>query len=275
MTDQTWHLDEHLAERYAAGQTGQTLAASIEQHLIGCSSCRGQLRPYVEPQRSDKVWANVLGQVQAPTVRPVERFLRRCGLTHATARLIAVTPVLRGSWLSGVLFVLVLAQLAAQSAPSGIALYMALAPVLPMISVAAAFGGEMDPSREMAGAAPYPQLRLLFLRTATVVVATALPAIVFAPLLPGSVWLALGWLVPSLALTAALVLVPRAGALPSAAVLSTAWMALVAFGWRRFDDPFLAATLTVQFVSAGVLVGALSLLLVRQDVMAEEVRRST
>lgn len=275
MSSQPWHLDERLAQRYAAGETGQTLAASIEQHLIGCSSCRARLTPFVDRERSANVFALVLGQVQAPAVRPIERFLRRCGLAESTARLLAVTPTLRGSWLSGVLFVLVLAQLAAQSDPEAIVIYMALAPVLPMISVAAAFGGDMDPAREMVGAAPYPQLRLLFLRAAAVVAATVMPAAAFALILPGSTWLALGWLMPSLALTAALILVPRNAVIPAAGVLSSAWMGLVAIGWLRSNDPFMADSLTIQLASASVLAAALVLILIRHDDMAEEIRRST
>lgn len=276
MSSQAWHLDEHLAERYATGQTGQTLAASVEQHLIGCPSCRGQLSPYVDRQRSDKILADVLEQVQAPALRPIERLLRRCGVAESTARLLAVTPTLRGSWLTGVVFLLVLAQLAAHSTPSGIALYMALAPVLPLISVAAAFDGELDPSREMAGATPYPALRLLLIRTAAVVASTLVPATLVALLLPGSAWLALGWLLPSLALIGAvLVLMPRAPAVPTAGLLATTWIALVAAGWLRHHDPYLAASFTVQVVSVGVLMTTLALLLFRQDSLAEEIRRPT
>lgn len=265
MSAQSWHLDEHLAERYATGQTGQTLAASVEQHLIGCPSCRGALSKYVDHRRSDQVWTNVLVHIQAPKPRGVERLLRSCGMVESTARLLAVTPTLHGSWLSGVLFVLVLAQVVARSEPVGIALYMALAPVLPVISVAAAFGGQMDPTREMVGAAPYPMMRLLFLRTAAVVGATVVPAAAIAMLLPGSMWLALGWLLPSLALTSVLILTPQHLALPIAAFLSTAWIGLVATGWLRHNDPYVAATLTVQMVSLGALVIVIVVLLTRQE----------
>lgn len=273
MTAQTWHLDQQMAERYACGQAGHVLAASIEQHLIGCSACRAQLSPYVDRQRTAQVWTDVLDVVEAPQPSRIERFLRTCGMAEDTARLLAVTPSLRGSWLTGLLFVLVLAQFAARSGESGIALYMALAPVLPMISVAAAFGGEMDPTREMVGAAPYSSLRLLFVRTAAVVAATVVPAVVVSLLLPGSSWLTLGWLLPSLALTAVLALAPRALTLPGAAVLSSGWMALVAIGWIRHQEPFLAATLAVQLTSASVLTAVLLLLLIRHDFIAEEIRR--
>ena len=275
MTAQTWHLDQDLAARYTSGQTGRVVAASIEQHLIGCGSCRGLLTPYAEPQRSDRIWAGVIERVQAPPSRPIERLLRACGMVDSTARLLTLTPSLRGSWITGVVFVLVLAELSANNSPAGIALFMALAPVLPMISVAAAFGGEMDPSRGMVGAAPYPVMRLLLVRTAAVVASTLLPAAALALLLPGSTWLAMAWLLPSLALTGiVLVVTPRAPALPVAAGLAAGWMALVASGWLRHHDPYLAASLTVQLASAAVLLTTLALLVICQERFAEEIRRA-
>ena len=99
MTAQTWHLDNDLAERYATGRTGRIVASSIEQHLIGCEACRGLLAPFAEPQRSERVWAGVLDRVQAPPVRPLERLLRAVGMNESTARLLTLTPSLRGSWL--------------------------------------------------------------------------------------------------------------------------------------------------------------------------------
>jgi hypothetical protein len=275
MTAQTWHLDHELAERYTSGQTGRVAAASIEQHLIGCSSCRTLLTPYVEPQRSDRIWASVIERVQAPATRPLERLLRYCGMDASTARLLAVTPTLRGSWIVGVVFILVLAELSASTSSGGIVLFMALAPVLPMISVAAAFGGDMDPSREMVGAAPYPVLRLLLVRTAAVVTSTVVPAAALALLLPASTWLALGWLLPSLALTGmVLVLTPRTPAVPVAAALAGGWIVLVASGWMRHHDPFLAASLAVQLSSTGVLLATLMLLAIRRASFDEQIRRA-
>jgi hypothetical protein len=274
MTAQTWHLDDDLAASYASGEAGRDVSASIEQHLIGCAGCRGLLAPHADAPRVSRVWDGVLEQVQAPALRPVERLLRACRVPDNTARLLAVTPTLRGSWITGVVLVLVLAELSATNSSAGIALFMALAPVLPMVSVAAAFGGELDPLREMVGAAPYPMMRLLLVRTAAVVASTIVPAACLAVLLPGSTWLAMGWLLPSLALTAiVLVLTPRAPALPVAGALATAWMLLVSAGWVREHDPFLAASAIVQLSSIAVLVATAALLLVRPDQFAEEIRR--
>jgi hypothetical protein len=273
MTDHGWHLDHDLVERYASGLTGRVTSASVEQHLVGCSSCRGLLAPYADPVRSGRIWDGVVERVQAPVVRPVERALRACGTSDTTARLLAVTPSLRGSWLVGVVLVLVIAELAASSSPGGIAVFVALAPVLPVISVAAAFGGEMDRAREMVAAAPYPPVRLLLVRTLAVVATTVLPATGLALLVPGSTLLAMGWLLPSLALAGTvLVLTPQAPALPTAAVLAGAWMTLVAVGWLRHHDPYVATSAPVQLTSALVLVTTLGVLTIRRESFAEAVR---
>jgi hypothetical protein len=275
MTAQTWHLDHELAERYTSGQAGRDVSASIEQHLINCGECRGLLAPYAEPQRSDRIWAGVIERVQAPPTRPLERLLRACGMSDSMARLLTVTPSLRGSWLTAVVFVLVVGELAANTSPGGIALFMALAPVLPMISVAAAFGGDMDPSRGMVAAAPYSMLRLLLVRTTAVVACTLLPAAALALLLPGPTWLAMGCLLPSLALASVmLVLTPRVPALPVAGALAGAWMVLIASGWTHHHDPFLAASFAVQLTSVGVLVTSLALVAIRQASFDEQIRRA-
>jgi hypothetical protein len=132
----------------------------------------------------------------------------------------------------------------------------------------------MDPAREMVGAAPYPMLRLLMIRTAAVVASTLVPATALAFLTPGSTWLAFGWLLPSLALIGTvLTLSARTPALPTAGALSAAWMGLVATGWVKHHDPFLAASFTVQMTSACVLTTVLVLFLVRHESFAEEIRR--
>ena len=96
----SWHLDPDLAGRYAHGKVGDVLAASVEQHLLACGSCRA-LVP-ADPGRLDTVWGEVLDTVQAPRQGLLERTMRRLGLSAPTARLLAATPSLRGAWLTGV-----------------------------------------------------------------------------------------------------------------------------------------------------------------------------
>ena len=169
----TWHLDPDMARRYAGGGTAPAFAASVEQHLTGCPDCRA-LVPQ-DDARVDRVWAEVLDAVEAPRVGPLEAVLRRLGVSHPTARLVAATPTLRGAWLLASLAVVLLAAAAAQAGPRGTLMFVALAPVLPVLGVALAFGDRTDPTLEVAVASPYSLVRLLAARTSFVVATSILP----------------------------------------------------------------------------------------------------
>jgi hypothetical protein len=247
----TWHLDRDLADRYTDGRVGGALAASVEQHLLGCADCRGLLRS--DPGRLDTVWAEVLEQVEAPRVGLLERTLRRLGAGHPTARLVAATPTLRGAWVIGVCVVLLLALAASHASPRGTAVFVALAPVLPLAGVALAFNPRTDPLLELAAASPYSLVRLLVARTAFVVGSTLLPAALLTPLLPGDRWLTVAWLLPALAMsTVVLALARRVEPFLTALVLAAGWLALST--WRMT----VGASLLVEHGSAVQLVSAVA-----------------
>jgi hypothetical protein len=69
--------------------------------------------------------------------------------------------------------------------------------------VAAAFGPVLNPTYELALAAPFSTVRLLLVRAVAVLVTTLLIAGVAALALPDVGWTAAAWLVPSLAMTSA------------------------------------------------------------------------
>lgn len=250
-----WHLERDLAERYAGGQVSPVLAASVEQHLVACSACRG-LIPADQP-RLDAVWTEILETVEAPRVGPVERALRLLGVSDPTARLVAATPSLRGAWLTGVLVLLVTALLAAHASRQGVLVFVALAPVLPVAGVALAFGPRTDPTLELAAASPYSLVRLLAARTSFVVATTLLPAAALSLFLPGGSWLAIGWLLPSLAMCS-VVLATAQHVEPhvSALGMSSAWVALTA--WSATRDTALLADYgaVVQLLSLAVVAVA-------------------
>jgi hypothetical protein len=271
----TWHLDDALAERYADGRVTQVLAASVEQHLIGCADCRSRL--HVEPARLDAVWAEIREQVQSPRPGPVERSLRAVGLDAPSARLVALTPSLRGSWLGGVLLVLMLALLAAHSSPHGSSAFTILAPVLPLAGVAFAFGPIADRSHEMTVAAPYSMARLLAVRTAFVVATSLVPATAAALFMPGSHWLAVAWLLPALAMTATTIaLAPRVPVHRTAFALAAGWTAL---HFSRIvvmrHELTASAAATLQLVSCAVLVAAGAAILANRHQISEQLRRTS
>lgn len=273
MTTDQWHLDQAVATSYAEGRVTPVLAASVEQHLVRCAACRALLP--ADEARLDAVWGGIIGRVEAPRATLLERVLLRLGVDEATARLMATTPSLRGGWLTGVVVVLALSMLAAHSDESGTAVFMALAPVLPIAGVALAFGPRADPAHEIVAATPHSAVHLLSVRTALVVATTMLPAAALTPFLPHGGWLALAWLVPGLALTAGTIALATKVAPHLAALgLAVLWVSLVLPGFARTRDPLLAAHPAVQVLGVAALVVAAALLLTRRDELSEAIRRS-
>jgi hypothetical protein len=250
-----WHLERDLADRYAEGQVGQVLAASVEQHLLGCADCRGLVR--ADQPRLDAIWAEVLETVEAPRTGLVERALRALGVSDATSRLVAATPSLRGAWLTGVCVLLVIVTLVAHASQHGALVFVGLAPVLPVVGVALAFGPRSDPTLEVAAASPYSLVRLLAARTTFVVGTTLLPAAALAMFVPGRAWLTVGWLLPSLAMCAVVLATSRrVEPHASALALSAAWIGVTAWSATR-DVPLLTDHGTaVQLLSLAVLLAA-------------------
>ena len=274
MSTTPWHVDPELAERYAGGALGHVLTASVEQHLLACPDCRALLTPHVDPGRLDAVWSEVLEKVEQPVKPLLERVLGRAGMAESTARLVAATPSLRGAWVAGMALVLALALLAAYSDPRGVAIYLALTPLLPMAGVALAYGPASDPAFEIAAATPYSQLRLLALRTAFVLTTTVVPATVAGLLLPGSAMLAVAWLVPGLAMTVGTVALSTRFAPPVAAAgLGVFWLAVSVRALAPSRDPLLTVSSPVLLVSTLALAAAAAVLVVRRRDLPELLRR--
>jgi hypothetical protein len=224
-----WHLDREAIRRYAQGVVPPDLAASAEAHLMRCAACRGVISSYVEDQRAEAIWHEVVDRVDAPRRGGPERMLVRLGAGEATARLVAATPTLRGPWLLAVAGVFALAAWAAQVDERFLQMFLVVAPLGPLAGVAMAFAGGLDPTREIGLAAPYSGLRLLLIRTAAVLAVTV-PVVAAAGLaLPGSTWLAAAWLLPTAGLTcAALALTGRITPVVAVGVVATAWVLVTA-----------------------------------------------
>jgi hypothetical protein len=238
-----WHADEDLLARYVRGDAGPVAAASVEQHLLRCAGCRARIASHVPAPPLEAVWERVRDRAQAGRPRPVERLLVRLGLSESDALLVAVAPSLRTSWLFGLAGTLAFVALAAAfGGDRGLTLFLLVAPLVPVVGVAVAYGPDVDPSYEAGLAAPYPATRLLLLRTGAVL-ATSLPLVLTAALLlPGLSWTAVSWLLPALAATAVL-LAASTWTRPTVAavVLGVSWATAVAAASRARDP---AAVLT-------------------------------
>ena len=235
-----WHLDPEAIRRYAqdavppAVATGRLAsspeaAASAEAHLMRCAACRGQISSYVDAQRVEAIWHEVVDRVDAPRRSGPERLLTRFGVGEATARLVAATPTLRGPWLLAIAGVLALAAWTAQVDERLLRMFLVVAPLGPLAGVAVAFAGGLDPTREIGLAAPYSGLRLLLIRTAAVLAVTVPIVAVVGLALPGSQWQAAAWLLPTAGLTAAsLALTARLTPVVAVGVVATAWVVVTA-----------------------------------------------
>jgi hypothetical protein len=221
-----WHVSDEDLRVYADGAAVPPWLWSTEAHLYACPFCRERLAAATDPATLSAGWLRLDAAVDVPRPGPVERSLVWLGTPVHTARLLAATPVLRLSWLLAVAFVLAVTAAAARIAESMAVpiVLLGVAPLLPLIGVAISFGPAVDPSYELAVVAPMHTFRLLLLRCVAVLSTTTLPTIAVSFALPGYGPVVLGWLLPSLAMTLAmLALAPRFG--PATAAL------LVGFGW--------------------------------------------
>ena len=226
-----WHADGELLAAYDGGRLDSAARWSVEAHLTSCASCRLQARALVDPARLRRLRAALIVEVDVPRPSVAERLLLRLGVADHTARLLAATPALRGSWLLAVAATLAFAVAAARaySGPDANLAFLSLAPLLPLAGIAVAYGPGVDPTYEIGLAAPLRGLHLLLLRAATVL-GTAAPLAAIASLaLPQLGWAAAGWLLPSLGLTAtSLALATTVEPLRAIGITAGAWVVAVA-----------------------------------------------
>lgn len=271
----SWHVDEMTLGRYASGAATPAAAASVEAHLSACPVCRGRLAPSVDSARLDAVWGEVENRVAAASLPWFERVLVRLGCREDTARLLAATPSLTTSWLASLVGAVAFAVIAADTSPRGLLLFLTLAPMLPVAGVALAYGREADPAYELAVAAPYSLLRLLFVRAVAVVGSTIAITAVGGLVLADAGWTAAAWLLPALALSATtLALSASVAPVWAASGVLTAWLATVLLAWHVTDSRF-AAFGDVGQAAAVCLIAAAAFSLHRQrTAFAYDTRRS-
>jgi Putative zinc-finger len=228
---EAWHADSELLAAYCEGRLDAAGRWSVEAHLTSCAACRLQARAVVDPARLRRLRQALIAAVDAPRTSIAERVLLRLGVADHTARLLAATPALRGSWLLAVAATLAFAVVAAWIHPSPDAplAFLCVAPLLPLAGIAAAYGPGVDPTYEIGLAAPLRSFRLLLLRSAAVLGTSTLLAAAASLSLPRLGWGVAGWLLPSLALTAcSLALATRVEPLRAIGVTAGGWVVAVA-----------------------------------------------
>lgn len=193
---------------WVLGDADGIVAMSIEQHVLSCAACQRGVAGLVAEESSagltgglDSLWTAIRDELEAPRASLLERLLSRLGMPPSDAMLVSAAPALRGSWLCALALSVAFAvggAVAARNGSGGV--FLMLAPLVPVVAVAVAFGPEAGAALEQESSTPYPLVRLVLLRTGAVLLA-ALPVVVVGQLVfPEHVsWL---WLLPSLGFVA-------------------------------------------------------------------------
>lgn len=257
-----WHADEDALRALVEGSVGQVVAASLEAHVMRCPDCRGRLNTLAFDDPLETTWAAIRDVVEAPSPKLMERLLHRTGFSEETCRLLAAVPAMRGSWVLGVVFALVFAGAASLFGEDvGTSLFLLVAPLAPVVGVAAAFGGDADPSHEIVVTTPYSAGRLLLLRTAAVLVTCAPVGMLVGLALPGPAWLTVAWLSPAAAgVAVTLALSPAIGLTPSATTVGVVWSA-VSLAASRAYDPLALVGPASQLVCLSIVVVSVAAIL--------------
>ena len=266
-TTGAWHADGELLAAYHDQRLDAAARWSVEAHLTSCAACRLQAGALVDPARLRRLRATLIDAVDLPRAGVAERLLVRLGVAGHTARLLAATPALRGSWLLAVAVALAFAVRPAGPIPARTRTWRSCAsrrccrwPASP-----SAYGPGVDPTYEIGLAAPLGSFRLLLLRAAAVLgTATFLAAaasLALPQLGPG----AAGWLLPSLGLTASsLALATTVTPLRAIGITAGAWILAVAVTVLPPAPSSVLFALAGQVAFAALALLAAAVLLVRR-----------
>ena len=262
-----------LLERYVAGVPIPTpIRRALEDAIAADPIERGRATEIVAAN-DGAFLAAVLDDVVALTMAPrrsrLERLLLVCRMPEPTARLVAATPALRWAWIAAVGVVLLFAAGAAGEGwrdADRLAVLLALAPLVPVVGVAAAFSAATDPTQEVATAAAISGFRLLMIRTLSVLggsIAVTLAITLLSRHADG--WLRVAWILPGLATTSAtLVLATRTRIATAAGVIGCAWLLIVIAISEVVDDAVAPYRWPGQLVAIVVTASASAILVGRR-----------
>lgn len=260
----TWHLPAVTLRSYAAGSVTDTAAWSVEAHLTGCERCRRLLAAVSTADDSGRRrlahgWAALAAALPPPGRVPAGTRWRQARL------LLAGGPAARWAWLLACTIVLVLVAGLGAVGTSRTPWLGAIAPLVPVLGVAASYGSRLDAPYEIIAATPGGGLRLLLVRTVSVLLATTPIALVAGYV--GGYGSPAPWLLASLALTlATLALGTVLGIEWAAAVLALGWVvaASSAFLDPLWRDPVVLTNAAMPWMLAIAAIAA-AVIVVRRE----------
>lgn len=185
-----------------------------------------------EPTRAGENLLAIHADLDAPRESKLARLLRRLGVPDLTVPLVTATPALRRSWFVSVAIAVFFAVTVASNnegvGVDRIAVFLTLAPLLPLLGVALAFGRGVDPTHELVVAAPRDTFQVFLIRAVTVLTASSMVLLVSSLALPSGGAYRVAWLLPAVGITAvAMALSARYDGRRVAAIVATGWIALV------------------------------------------------
>jgi hypothetical protein len=257
-TAQAWHADDETLRRWVDGRTGQAVSASVEQHLVACERCRGVVAALVPMPALEPAWESALAEIELPRLSWAERLLRQMHVRSSDATIVTSAVTMRASWLLGTIGILAFVVLSGLLASDGgVGLFLLVAPLVPVAGIVAAYGPSVDPMYDAVQATPYPMVRLVMLRTASLLV-TSVPLVAVAGLLmPAPAYVAVAWLLPATGFVAVVLTASNwLDPVPVASVLAIGWVVAVAFAVRTGDPLAVFAPLPMLgYLAAVALAG--------------------
>lgn len=220
----------------------------------------------VDQARLDANWRAITAELDAPKASLLERLLGRLRVPGHVTRLIVATPALRRAWYLSIAIAVLVGLGAAQPGDRGsLFTLLVIAPALPVLGVALAYGPAADPMYEAQLAAPLRGLHLVAIRAVTVLVVS----IVFvggpAFLARDTRSMAFAWLLPALALTStSLALMTWLTPRRSASVVAMMWFVAVATAESASAGELAAFDAVGQLIAVVVAVAATVVVVARR-----------
>ena len=221
----------------------------------------------IDPARIDANWRAISIELDAPRPSRLERALRLVRVPLPVVRMVAATPALRRSWYLSILAVVLIGLGVADPTDEGsLFALLVMAPLLPVLGVAMAYGSAADPSHEIQLATPTHGLRLVAVRAATVSTVSAAVIVVLSLFNEAARPMAAAWLLPAVAVTAAcLALMTVRPPRQAASFVTVGWFVAVLVARVAADDPLAVFRGAGQLAAVAVTAVAVTVAVVRRD----------
>lgn len=233
------------------------LAASVEQHLFACATCRSVVSSATPAGFLRDSWTRVADVIDRPPRRVVASIVSRL-LPDRYARPVSATLGLQWAWLASTV-VLAGAAAASSRVAETDRLFLSFAPLVAVAIVVAMFAPAGEPGGEASYATPAFGLGLILHRLVAALFPALVLLVLFALVVADLDVDSLVWLLPALGLASMTLALSTFVAVPGAAVgISVAWVAAVVLTGPANRFAFDRWSSVDLFDQRGQLVAALS-----------------